>query len=38
MEMGHGIPPIQPALDHGLRPSLSVDVETQMPACSPCAT
>jgi 5-methylthioadenosine/S-adenosylhomocysteine deaminase len=31
MEMGHGIPPIQPALDHGLRPSLSVDVETQMP-------
>jgi 5-methylthioadenosine/S-adenosylhomocysteine deaminase len=31
MEMGHGIPPIQPALDHGIRPSLSVDVETQMP-------
>jgi 5-methylthioadenosine/S-adenosylhomocysteine deaminase len=31
MEMGHGIPPIQQALDHGLRPSLSVDVETQMP-------
>ena len=31
MEMGHGIPPVQPALDHGLRPSLSVDVETQMP-------
>jgi 5-methylthioadenosine/S-adenosylhomocysteine deaminase len=31
MEMGHGVPPIQPALDHGLRPSLSVDVETQMP-------
>jgi 5-methylthioadenosine/S-adenosylhomocysteine deaminase len=31
MEMGHGIPPIQPAIDHGLRPSLSVDVETQMP-------
>jgi 5-methylthioadenosine/S-adenosylhomocysteine deaminase len=31
MDMGHGIPPIQPALDHGIRPSLSVDVETQMP-------
>jgi cytosine/adenosine deaminase-related metal-dependent hydrolase len=31
MEMGHGVPPIQPALDHGIRPSLSVDVETQMP-------
>jgi cytosine/adenosine deaminase-related metal-dependent hydrolase len=31
MEMGHGIPPIQPALDAGIRPSLSVDVETQMP-------
>ena len=31
MEMGHGIPPIQQAIDHGLRPSLSVDVETQMP-------
>ena len=31
MEMGHGIPPIQEALDHGIRPSLSVDVETQMP-------
>jgi cytosine/adenosine deaminase-related metal-dependent hydrolase len=32
MEMGHGIPPIQPAIDHGIRPSLSVDVETQMPS------
>jgi 5-methylthioadenosine/S-adenosylhomocysteine deaminase len=32
MEMGHGIPPIQEALDHGIRPSLSVDVETQMPS------
>lgn len=32
MEMGHGIPPIQAALDHGIRPSLSVDVETQMPS------
>ena len=31
MEMGHGIPPVQTALDHGIRPSLSVDVETQMP-------
>ena len=32
MEMGHGIPPIQASLDHGIRPSLSVDVETQMPS------
>jgi len=32
MEMGHGIPPIQAAIDHGIRPSLSVDVETQMPS------
>jgi cytosine/adenosine deaminase-related metal-dependent hydrolase len=31
MEMGHGIPPIQESLDHGIRPSLSTDVETQMP-------
>jgi cytosine/adenosine deaminase-related metal-dependent hydrolase len=31
MEMGHGVPPIQQALDHGVRPSLSTDVETQMP-------
>lgn len=31
MEMGHGIPPVQLALDHGIRPSLSVDVETEMP-------
>lgn len=31
MKMGHGIPPIQQALDHGIRPSLSVDVETEMP-------
>jgi cytosine/adenosine deaminase-related metal-dependent hydrolase len=28
MQMGHGIPPIQRMLDHGIRPSLSVDVET----------
>ena len=32
MEMGHGIPPIQEALNHGIRPSISTDVETQMPA------
>ncbi len=31
MKMGHGIPPFQQALDHGIRPSLSVDVETEMP-------
>ncbi len=31
MEMGLGIPPIQQALDHGIRPSLSVDVETEVP-------
>ena len=31
MEMGHGIPPVQQALDHGIRPSLSTDVETEMP-------
>jgi cytosine/adenosine deaminase-related metal-dependent hydrolase len=31
MKMGHGIPPVQQALDHGIRPSLSVDVETEMP-------
>ena len=31
MEMGMGIPPIQQSLDHGIRPSLSVDVETEMP-------
>ena len=31
MEMGLGVPPIQPSLDHGIRPSLSVDVETSMP-------
>ncbi len=30
MEMGHGVPAIQQALDHGIRPSLSVDVETEM--------
>jgi len=31
MKMGHGVPPVQQALDHGIRPSLSVDVETEMP-------
>jgi len=31
MKMGHGIPPVQQALDRGIRPSLSVDVETEMP-------
>jgi 5-methylthioadenosine/S-adenosylhomocysteine deaminase len=32
MQMQHGYPPIQQALDHGLRPSLSVDVECNMTA------
>jgi cytosine/adenosine deaminase-related metal-dependent hydrolase len=31
MQMGLGVPPIQQALDHGIRPSLSVDVETEIP-------
>ncbi len=31
MMMGHGMPPIQRFLDGGLRPSLSVDVETNVP-------
>ena len=31
MQMAHGMPPVQQALDHGIRPSLSVDVETQQP-------
>jgi 5-methylthioadenosine/S-adenosylhomocysteine deaminase len=30
MQMGHGMPPIQRCLDRGMRPSLSVDVETTM--------
>jgi cytosine/adenosine deaminase-related metal-dependent hydrolase len=29
--MGHGNPPIQKAIDTGIRPSLSVDVETSVP-------
>jgi len=31
LQMGHGMPPIQKALDLGIRPSLSVDVETNQP-------
>ena len=31
MLMGHGTPPIQKAIDTGIRPSLSVDVETSVP-------
>ncbi|MEP7289345.1 MAG: amidohydrolase family protein [Chloroflexota bacterium] len=31
MMMGYGMPPIQKFLDSGLRPSLGVDVETNMP-------
>lgn len=32
MMMGHGMPPIQKFLDRGLMPSLSVDVETNVPS------
>ncbi len=31
MMMGHGLPPTQRFLDRGLRPSLSIDVETNVP-------
>jgi cytosine/adenosine deaminase-related metal-dependent hydrolase len=31
MTMGYGMPPIQRFLNHGLRPSFSVDAETNMP-------
>ena len=31
MTMGYGMPPIQRFLNHGLRPSFSVDTETNMP-------
>jgi cytosine/adenosine deaminase-related metal-dependent hydrolase len=31
MMMGHGMPPIQKFLDRGLPPSLSIDVETNVP-------
>jgi cytosine/adenosine deaminase-related metal-dependent hydrolase len=29
--MGHGNPPVQKAIDNGIRPSLSIDVETSVP-------
>lgn len=32
MSMRHGMPPLQAALDHGVQPSLSVDVECTMTA------
>ncbi len=32
MMMGHGMPPIQKFLDRGLPPSLSIDVETNVPS------
>ncbi len=32
MQMRHGMPPFQNALDHGIRPALSVDVECNMTA------
>jgi 5-methylthioadenosine/S-adenosylhomocysteine deaminase len=32
MQMRHGMPPFQTALDHGIRPGLSVDVECNMTA------
>ena len=32
MTMRHGLPPIQSALDHGVQPALSVDVECTMTA------
>ena len=32
MMMGHGMPPIQKFLQRGLKPSLSVDVETNVPS------
>ncbi len=31
LQMGHGSAPIQMAIDHGILPSLSVDVETSVP-------
>lgn len=31
MQMGHSVPPVQTATDHGLEPSLSVDVECNQP-------
>ena len=32
MQMQHGLPPFQQAIDHGIQPSLSVDVECNMTA------
>jgi cytosine/adenosine deaminase-related metal-dependent hydrolase len=32
MQMRHGMPPLQTSLDHGIQPSLSVDVECNMTA------
>ncbi len=32
MMMGHGLPPVQKFLDRGLAPSLSIDVETNVPS------
>ncbi len=32
MQMRHGMPPLQQALDHGILPSLNADVETNMTA------
>jgi 5-methylthioadenosine/S-adenosylhomocysteine deaminase len=32
MQMGHGMPPLQTSIDHGIQPSLSVDVECNMTA------
>ena len=32
MQMRHGMPPLQTALDHGIQPSLSADVECNMTA------
>ena len=31
MQMGHGWPPVAKAIEHGLRPSLSIDVVTTVP-------
>lgn len=31
MQMGHGVPPIQPAIDVGIVPSIGIDVETSVP-------
>jgi len=32
MQMRHGMPPFQTALDHGIQPSLSVDVSARQRA------